>query len=177
VAAGGGGEEPAFINAIQTDAAINPGNSGGPLVDLDGRVVGVNSAIARIPGGGNGNVGLGFAIPSNQAERTARQLIDTGEASFPVVGVLLDRAYTGEGVRILDTEVEGQPPVVRGGPADRAGIRPGEVVLAIDGRPVTAPDELIVYIRAQEPGDEVVLTLRRGEGTEDVPVTLEASEE
>jgi putative serine protease PepD len=177
VAAGGGGEEPAFINAIQTDAAINPGNSGGPLVDLDGRVVGVNSAIARIPGGGNGNVGLGFAIPSNQAERTARQLIDTGEASFPVVGVLLDRAYTGEGVRILDTEVEGQPPVVPGGPADRAGIRPGEVVLAIDGRPVTAPDELIVYIRAQEPGDEVVLTLRRGEGAEDVPVTLEASEE
>ncbi|MGF1662106.1 MAG: S1C family serine protease [Kineosporiaceae bacterium] len=177
VAAGGGGEETAFINAIQTDAAINPGNSGGPLVDLDGRVVGINSAIARAPGGGEGNVGLGFAIPSNQAERTARQLIDTGEATFPVIGVLLDRSYTGEGVRILDTEVEGQAPVVPGGPADRAGVRPGEVVLAIDGRPVTAPDELIVYIRAQEPGDEVVLTVRRGEGTEDVPVTLEASEE
>ncbi|MGF1648403.1 MAG: S1C family serine protease [Kineosporiaceae bacterium] len=177
VAAGGGGEDTAFLNAIQTDAAINPGNSGGPLVDLAGRVVGVNSAIARIPGSGNGNVGLGFAIPSIQAERTARQLIETGEATFPVIGVLLDRAYAGEGVRILDAPVDGQQPVIPDGPADRAGIRPGDVVLTIDGRPVTAPDELIVSIRALEPGDEVVLTLRRGDDTEDVAVTLEASDE
>jgi putative serine protease PepD len=149
VAAGGGGQETAFINAIQTDAAINPGNSGGPLVDLDGRVVGITSAIARIPGGAEGNVGLGFAIPSNQAVRTVGQLVETGEATFPVIGVLLDRTYSGEGVRIPDELVQGQDPVSPGGPADRAGIGPGDVILAIDGRPVTAPDELIVYIRAQ----------------------------
>ncbi len=175
VAAGGDEGEAAFINAIQTDAAINPGNSGGPLVDLNGRVIGINSAIARIPGSGNGNVGLGFAIPSNQAERTATQLIETGEATYPIVGVLLDQTYTGEGVKIADESIDGTPPITPGGPADVAGIVPGDVILAIDGRPVTQPDELIVSIRAREPGDVVELTVRRGSSSIEVSVNLVAS--
>ena len=91
-----GGDERSFINAIQTDAAINPGNSGGPLLDMSGRVVGINSAIARDPGSSSvGNIGVGFAIPSDQAAKTAQQLIATGKAEHPIIGVKLDSQYSG----------------------------------------------------------------------------------
>jgi len=168
---------PAFIDAIQTDAAINPGNSGGPLVNTDGEVIGVNSAIAQAPGTNRanaGSIGLGFAIPSNQARRTAEELIETGRATYPVIGALLDVRYVGEGVQV-STEPQGStPPITPGGPADRAGIEPGDVILAIDGRPVTAADELIVAIRARAPGDAVVLTVREDDGTtRDVRVVLD----
>ena len=171
----------AFINAIQTDAAINPGNSGGPLVNMQGEVVGMNSAIAQAPGGRvGGSIGLGFAIPSNQAGRTAGQLIDTGAATFPVIGVLLDSRYSGEGVKILEAadaeQADGSTPIVPGGAAEEAGIQAGDVVLAFEGRPVTAPDELIVAVRAQEPGDEVTLTVRRGERIFDATLVLQAGE-
>ena len=176
VSAGGGGDRPAFINAIQTDAAINPGNSGGPLVDLEGQVVGINSAIAQRPGAtsASGSIGLGFAIPSNQARRTAEQLIETGTATYPIVGVSLDGRYDGEGVLVAEGADGDLPPVVPGGPAERAGIRPGDVILAIDGRPVTEADELIVAIRAKAPGDAVTLTVRTDDGEpRDVRVVLD----
>ncbi|WP_432573808.1 S1C family serine protease [Kineococcus sp. SYSU DK005] len=175
VSAGGEGAGAAsYIQAIQTDAAINPGNSGGPLLNDRGEVVGVNSAIASLTGGAAGSaagsIGLGFSIPSEQARRTAEQLIRTGRAVHPVIRVSLDNQYGGEGVRILD-----QPGAVQGGgPGDRAGLRPGDVVLAIDDRPVTDPAELIVDIRARQPGDTVTLTVRRGGQDLQVPVTLEA---
>jgi putative serine protease PepD len=179
VAAGDGAESTAFINAIQTDAAINPGNSGGPLVNAAGEVVGINSAIAQPPGTSatsGGSIGLGFAIPSDQARRTAEQLIETGRATYPVIGVLLDSGYTGEGVRVAGEPQAGQQPVTPGGPADRAGIRPGDVVLSIDGRPVTASDELIVAIRARTPGEAVLLRVRDAGGAErDVRVVLDES--
>lgn len=166
----------AFINAIQTDAAINPGNSGGPLVNAVGEVVGINSAIAQPPGrlsGASGSIGLGFAIPSNQARRTAEQLIETGAATYPVIGVLLDERYSGEGVQVYVEDPPDTEAVVAGGPADLAGVRRGDVILAIDGRPVTAPAELIVAIRAREPGDTVVLRVRTGEDERDVRVELQ----
>ena len=166
----------AFINAIQTDAAINPGNSGGPLVNAAGQVIGINSAIATQPGitGTPGNIGLGFAIPSNQARRTAAQLITTGTATYPVVGAYLDSRYQGQGVQVLTTAAAGgEAPVKPGGPADRAGIKPGDVILGIDGRPVTHPDELIVAIRAKAPGDSVVLKVRSGSSERDVRVVLD----
>ena len=171
--------ETAFINAIQTDAAINPGNSGGPLVDAAGRVIGINSAIARAPGSGQGqagNIGLGFAIPSNQARRTAEQLVRTGRSSHPVVGVLLDEAYAGPGVRVASGPRGDQQAVTPGGPAEKAGIRPGDVVLAVDGLPVSAPEELVVQVRAKAVGETVVLTVRRDGRTEKVTVTLAASQ-
>jgi len=163
----GDAESTAFINAIQTDAAINPGNSGGPLVNTEGEVIGINSAIAQSPGlATGGNIGVGFAIPSNQARRTAEQLIETGEATYPAIGALLDTRYVGEGVQVA-TEPQGDvPPLTPDGPAARAGIEPGDVILAIDGRPVTQPDEFIVAIRARAPGDSVVLTVRDVDGEE-----------
>jgi putative serine protease PepD len=176
--AAGGGQTQAFINAIQTDAAINPGNSGGPLVDASGQVIGINSAIARAPGSlgtSSGSIGVGFAIPSNQARKTAEQLIRTGHSEHPVIGVLLDRAYTGQGVKVSTTSIDGQPPVTVGGPADKAGIKPGDLIIAFNGRPVADPDELVVSIRAQTPGDVVRFTIRRDGSDREVRVILQAS--
>ncbi|WP_062135892.1 S1C family serine protease [Demequina aestuarii] len=164
----------AFIDAIQTDAAINPGNSGGPLLNSKGEVIGVNSAIAAIPsgsGGTSGSVGLGFAIPSNQAQRTAEQLIETGVATYPVIGVQLDQRYTGEGVKVIDDEFG----VVEGGPAEVAGVQAGDVITAIDGRPITQVDELVVQIRAKAVGDDVTLTVQRDGSSRDIVVTLDSS--
>ncbi|WP_448071393.1 S1C family serine protease [Georgenia yuyongxinii] len=173
VRAGGAGAST-FINAIQTDAAINPGNSGGPLVDAAGQVVGINTAIAQASGTpqATGSIGLGFAIPSDQVRRTAEQLIAEGRATFPVIGVALDTRYSGEGVQVLTDDQGGQPAVTPGGPGDDAGIRPGDVILSIDGRPVTDPDELIVAIRSRAPGDQVELEVRRGGDERNVTVVL-----
>ncbi|MPV39136.1 PDZ domain-containing protein [Georgenia subflava] len=163
-----------FINAIQTDAAINPGNSGGPLVDAGGQVVGINTAIAQASGAGQatGSIGLGFAIPANQVRRTTDQIIATGEATYPVIGVALDTRYGGEGVKVLDEDLDDTPAVTPDGPGDVAGIRPGDVIVSIDGRPVTDPDELIVAVRSKAPGEEVVLGVRRGGSVEEVTVVL-----
>jgi putative serine protease PepD len=177
--AAGAGNSPAFINAIQTDAAINPGNSGGPLVDAAGHVIAVNSAIARAPSSTSstaGSVGLGFAIPSNQARRTAQELIRTGKAEHPVIGAALDRTYPGPGVRVsAQPGTNGAPAVTKGGPADQAGIKAGDIITTINGRPVSQPDQLIVAIRAQTPGATVTLTVLRGKSQRQVHVRLSAS--
>ncbi|MFW2513945.1 S1C family serine protease [Demequina sp. SO4-13] len=169
----GDADSTAFIDAIQTDAAINPGNSGGPLLNSQGEVIGINSAIAALPstGGTSGSVGLGFAIPSNQAQRTAEQLIETGVATYPVIGVQLDQRYSGEGVQVVDDEFG----VVEGGPAANAGVEPGDVITAIDGRPITQVDELVVQIRAKAVGEDVTLTVQRDGSEEEIVVTLDSS--
>lgn len=163
-----------FINAIQTDAAINPGNSGGPLVDAAGQVIGINSAIAQTPGSAQatGSIGLGFAIPANQVRRTAEQLIATGRATYPIIGVALDTRYSGEGVQVMTDDDGDTEAVTSGGPGAVAGIEPGDVILAIDGRPVTDPDELIVAIRSRAPGETVTLLVRRGADEREVDVVL-----
>ena len=179
-ASGAGAAGASFINAIQTDAAINPGNSGGPLLDMDGRVIGVNSAIARVASaqstdGQSGNIGVGFAIPSDQVRKTAEQLIAGGKATHPVIGVLIDTTYKGEGVKIASAPQNGSPPITKGGPADKAGLRPGEVIVKFDGRPVTGPDEFVVAIRAKSVGETVVLTVRRGSQERTVKMVLQAA--
>ena len=173
VTAGGQGEQ-AFINALQTDAAINPGNSGGPLVDVEGRVIGVNSAIATLGfSGASGSIGLGFAIPIDQARRTAEQIIATGAAQYPVMGVRLDPSYDEPGARIA-ADTDESPGVVRNGPAERAGMRPGDVIVAIDGHPVSTPDELVVLLRTRQPGDEVTLRYVRDGVEAEVSLTLDS---
>lgn len=160
----GGEDDQSYINALQTDAAINPGNSGGPLVDSAGRVIGVNSAIASLGLGEQvGSIGLGFAIPIEQVQRTAQQLIADGEAVYPVMGVLLDNGFVGTGARVAEDGDNG-PGVTPGGPADEVGIESGDVVVEVDDQEIRTPAELIVRLRAHEPGDEIeVVVDREGE--------------
>ncbi|WP_237535532.1 trypsin-like peptidase domain-containing protein, partial [Streptomyces sp. SID3343] len=183
VSAGTSGADTSYISALQTDAPINPGNSGGPLIDAAGGVIGINSAI-RSAGGGQsnpfgtqqeaGSIGLGFAIPINQGRRVAQQIIDTGKASHPVIGVSLDVAFQGDGARIVSESVQGTPPIRAGGPADKAGLKPGDVITAIDGRRVHDANELIVAIRSKAPGAVVKLTVDRSGTAQTVDMTLEA---
>jgi len=170
----GGDDETSFINALQTDAAINPGNSGGPLVDRSGAVVGVNSAIATL---GNslrtsGSIGLGFAIPINQAKKTAEQLIATGRSVYPIMGVSIDSRFTGNGALVAD-----QPDaIIAGSPAAKAGIKRGDVIVEFEGQEITNSDELIVAIRSRDVGDRVSLIILRDGKRISLSLTLAASQ-
>ena len=159
-----------YIDAIQTDAAINPGNSGGPLLDGNGNVIGVNSAIATMGSDGTsqtGSIGLGFAIPIDTAKRVADEIVKTGSASTPVIGVSLDQQYDGPGARVAE--------VTAGSGAEAAGLQPGDVITKVDGQVMSDSTQVIVSIRAKAPGDSVTLTIERNGSTQDVPVTLKAS--
>ena len=161
VTAGDENSSTSFISALQTDAAINPGNSGGPLVDATGAVIGVNSAIASLGsslGSQTGSIGLGFAIPINQARKTADQLIRDGKATYPVIGVLVDMNSTSGGALISDKASA----ILAGGPAAKAGLKPGDLITAIDGIKINTPEELIIQIRTHNVGDEVTITYLRG---------------
>jgi putative serine protease PepD len=168
VTAGGQGEA-SYMNAVQTDAAINPGNSGGPLLDAAGRAIGVNSSIATLGafGGQSGSIGLGFAIPIDQAKRTAEQIIREGEASYPIIGASLDVQSQQRGATI--------GALVANGPAEQAGLAEGDVVVAIDADSVRTAEELIVAIRSRQPGDTVELTYLRDGQKGSVTVTLDSA--
>jgi putative serine protease PepD len=164
------------IDAIQTDAAINPGNSGGPLVNAAGEVIGINSAIATLSAGQvfdsgqSGNIGLGFAIPIDQAKRIAQQIIKHGYSTHAIIGVTLDSTFTGHGARIGNPR--GGEAVVPGGPADHAGLQSGDVVVRVEGQLVTNADELIVEIRKRVPGQQLTLVYVRDGGRQTAVVTL-----
>ena len=174
VTAGNGSGESSFISALQTDAAINPGNSGGPLVDATGAVIGVNSAIASLGsafGGQSGSIGLGFAIPINQARKTADQLIKNGFATYPILGVSIDSRYSGDGALVSNQANA----ILTGGPAEKAGLKPGDVIIAVDNEEITSSDELIVAIRKHNVGDKVTIKYVRNSITRQVTLTLAAS--
>ncbi|MFF1393686.1 trypsin-like peptidase domain-containing protein [Streptomyces sp. NPDC058287] len=163
----GDGSDISYVDALQTDAPINPGNSGGPLVDAQGRVIGINSAIrsagsgSDLEGGQAGSIGLGFAIPINQGKRVAEELINTGRATHPVIGVTLDMDYSGDGARVATKGNNGGSPVNPGGPGAKAGIEGSDVVTAVDGARIHSAEELIVKIRSHRPGDRLALTVER----------------
>jgi len=172
VTTGNGNGESSFINALQTDAAINPGNSGGPLVDSTGAVIGVNSAIATLGSSSqSGSIGLGFAIPINQAKKTAEQLIKTGSATYPIMGISVDTRFTGTGAQI-STDGAGVTPA---GPADKAGLKAGDIITSLDGVEINNSDELIVAIRSKSVGDKVKIKYTRNNISREATVTLAAS--
>ncbi len=155
-----------FIDAIQTDAAINPGNSGGALLDSQGQIVGVNSAIATLSSGStSGSIGLGFSIPINEAKRVANELIATGKSTRPVLGVFFDNAYTGSGAKILSLSA--------GEGAAVAGIPAGSIIRTIDGFRIADQVSAIVKIRSYAPFSvvTVVVDLPSG-GSKTFKVTL-----
>ena len=171
----GSDTDTTVIDAIQTDAAINPGNSGGALVNAAGEVIGINSAIATVAGSSgsqepqSGNIGVGFAIPSDTAQRVASEIISSGAATHALLGVsaqtaTADGSEVGQGAQVAQ--------VASGGPAAGAGLRVGDVITAIGDRGITTSTELTAAVRGASPGDEVTLTVRRGSSTDTVDVTL-----
>ncbi|MEU4800850.1 trypsin-like peptidase domain-containing protein [Actinosynnema sp. NPDC023587] len=159
-AGGGGGSQATVLNAIQTDAAINPGNSGGPLVNMKGQVVGINSAIYSpntTQSSQGGSVGIGFAIPIDQARRTAKELSETGKATQTVLGVqVTDNREGGAEVR----------EVTPGGPAEQAGLKAGDVITKFGDRAIDSSDAVVAAVRSRAPGEKVRLTLTGGRTAE-----------
>ena len=141
------------LDLIQTDAAINPGNSGGPLLNAEGEVIGINTLVRSGPG-----AGLGFAIPINRARTIARQLVATGRASHPVIGVGLANGPTGPTIRSV------QP----GAPASQAGLKAGDVILSIDGTSTRVAADVVAAIERKGVGQSLKLQIKRGQQTRDV---------
>ncbi len=173
-------------DVIQTDAAINPGNSGGPLLNSDGEIIGINSAIISPSGG---NVGIGFAIPVNTAKKVYPELISKGYVTHPYIGATI-QSLIPEVAKHLKLKIERGAmiaEVVKGGPADKAGLRGGnqkvqignmiviaggDIVVKADQQDVKTNDELIRYIREKQPGTMIILKVYRKDGFEEVKVTL-----
>ncbi|WAL66487.1 trypsin-like peptidase domain-containing protein [Amycolatopsis cynarae] len=160
-AGGSSGDQTTVMSAIQTDAAINPGNSGGPLVNLGGQVIGINSAIySPQSSGGFGqqqtqatNAGIGFAIPINQARRTAQEIINTGKATQTYIGANVSDAQSG-GAQIQSVQA--------GSPAGQAGLKGGDVVVKVDDLVINDADGLIAAVRTRAPNDKATFTLSDG---------------
>ena len=154
----GSADSVSYVNAIQTDAAINPGNSGGALVDTQGRIIGVNSAIATLSSGGtSGSIGLGFSIPINEAKRVIEEIIATGKSTRPVLGVVFD-----------DVTAETQAKIIQLSPGEgaiKAGIVVGSIITSIDGVKIANRDAAIVKIRSYAPGSVITVVLRLPNGT------------
>jgi putative serine protease PepD len=169
-AGGEGSGQDTIFDAIQTDAAINPGNSGGPLTDMQGRVIGINSAIASLGsgngGGQAGSIGLGFAIPIDQARRIANELVHNGYATQAVLGVIIPSGQPEDGAAVVAQ-------VTPGGPAANAGIQAGELVTKVDGQVIDSGDSLVAAVRSHAPGTKITLTVKNSAGsTRQVLVTL-----
>ena len=170
VTTGEGENDNSYINAVQTDAAINPGNSGGPLVNLQGQVVGVNSAIAslgsQISSNEGGNIGVGFAIPVEQVQVTTSQILKTGKAQYPIIGANVRGTAKLDGAKVES--------ITPGMPAADAKLKVGDIIRKVDGKPVTGSIDVVVAIRTHVPGEKVTLTVERGKRTFEVQVGLEA---
>ncbi|WP_330331564.1 trypsin-like peptidase domain-containing protein [Streptomyces sp. NBC_00536] len=173
----GAGTKNSYMSALQTDASINPGNSGGPLLDGRGAVIGINSAIQSAGNGGfgggqAGSIGLGFAIPINQAKNVAEQLIKTGKPTYPVIGVSVDLQSKTDGAKISEQGAAANELVDPAGPAGKAGLKPGDVITQFGDKTIDSGPTLISEIWTYKPGDTVKLTYLRGGKPTTVDITL-----
>ncbi|MEU0108789.1 trypsin-like peptidase domain-containing protein [Streptomyces sp. NPDC006251] len=174
----GSGSQASYMSALQTDASINPGNSGGPLLDAQGNVIGINSAIQSTGNGGfgtgqSGSIGLGFAIPINQAEYVAQELIKTGKPVYAKIGASVSLDDGSGGAQISKEGAGGAAtPVEPGGPAAKAGLKPGDVITKLDDRVIDSGPTLIGEIWTHKPGDKVTITYERAGKQHTVDVTL-----
>jgi putative serine protease PepD len=167
-AGGEGSGQDTVLDAIQTDAAINPGNSGGPLTDMLGRVIGINSAIASLgtSNGQVGSIGLGFAIPIDQAKRIAGELVHNGQATQAILGVVVTAGRPEDSSATIQQ-------VTPGGAAAAAGLQPGEMITKVDDRVIDSGDALVAAIRSHAPGSHATITVKNSTGaTRQVQVTL-----
>jgi putative serine protease PepD len=176
---GTGSSKASYMSALQTDASINPGNSGGPLLDGNGNVIGINSAIQSASSGGMGggsgqagSIGLGFAIPINQAKMVAQQLIKTGQPVYPVIGASVSLEEGTGGAKITEQGASGSAAVTANGPAAKAGLKPGDVITKLDDSVIDSGPTLIGQIWTHKPGDTVKLTYTRDGKERTTDVTL-----
>ena len=166
-----------FFDALQTDASINPGNSGGPLVNARGQVIGIDAAIDTLgndplTGTQGGSIGLGFAIPINQARRVVVELIRTGHATHSVIGAILNENYAGSGAQIMAANQGAAKAVMPGGPAAKAGLQPGDVITKVASQPIANAFSLLDAIRSLAPGSRVAVTFTRQNHTLQADMTL-----
>ncbi|MGV9559105.1 S1C family serine protease [Streptomyces sp. NPDC003522] len=174
----GTGSSSSYMSALQTDASINPGNSGGPLLDAQGNVIGINSAIQSTGSGGlggttqSGSIGLGFAIPINQAKYVAQELIKDGQPVYAKIGASVSLEESTDGAKITDQGAGGAAAVEAGGPAAKAGLKPGDVITKLDDRVIDSGPTLIGEIWTHKPGDKVTITYERDGKTRTVDLTL-----
>ncbi|MFJ3822915.1 S1C family serine protease [Streptomyces nodosus] len=175
---GSSSSSASYMSALQTDASINPGNSGGPLLDARGAVIGINSAIQSTGSGGMGSsgqpgsIGLGFAIPINQAKYVAQQLIRTGKPVYAKIGATVSLDDSTGGAKITEQGAAGSSAIESGGPADQAGLKPGDVITKLDDRVIDSGPTLIGEIWTHQPGDKVTVTYQRGGKSHTVQLTL-----
>nr|WP_237550982.1 trypsin-like peptidase domain-containing protein [Streptomyces sp. SID5614] len=177
VASGDGqSNKNSYMSALQTDASINPGNSGGPLLDATGAVIGINSAIQSTGGGLGqsqaGSIGLGFAIPINQAKNVAEQLIKTGKPVYPVIGATVTMEEKTGGAAISAEGAGGTPAVTPNGPAAKAGLKAGDVITKFNDTVIDSGPTLIGEIWTRKPGEKVTLTYERDGKEATAEVTL-----
>ena len=160
-------------DAIQTSAPINPGNSGGALVNAQGQLVGLTSSIATVSGSGNGqsgNIGIGFAIRADQVQSVTESLIETGKAVTPFLGVsTADGVGDVNGQSVVGAKID---EITSGSPAEKAGLKAGDVITAMDGVPITGSISLAARVRSERVGGEVTLDVSRGTAAQQVKVTL-----
>ena len=166
--------EPVVTNAVQTSAAINPGNSGGALVNASGQLIGINSAIASLGSSGassqSGNIGIGFAIPVNEAKSIADQLISSGKAAHAYLGVSSKDDVVADGAARRAAAV--LTSVASGTPADKAGLRTGDAIVAVDGDSIDGSLSLVAQVRERTVGDKVTIKVVRGGEAHEISVTL-----
>jgi serine protease DegQ len=160
-----------FENFIQTDAAINPGNSGGALTDTAGNLIGINTAIYSRTGG---SLGIGFAIPANAAKQIMEQIIETGSVTRGWLGVSMQdiTPELAESFRLKRPGGALIAGVLRNGPADGAGIKPGDILLAVDGQTVADSSEMLNLVAALPPGKTVTLTILRNNSERSVKIKV-----